>query len=756
MTYKAILNRIRIIFLAIATLAAVSTGAQNEENKRPKIGLVLSGGGAKGLAHVGILQAIDSAGLKIDYITGTSMGAIIAGMYAGGYNAKQIRESAAKMDWMSAITSGSTKYEDLTIDAKDEFDNYIVQVPVDKGFKMKISTGVLEPIEVMLKLEEIFFPFYKSKNFNDLNIPFKCIATDLRDGTGIVLDKGDLAFATRSSMAIPGVFSATNYKNTKLVDGGVVRNFPVQDAIDMGADYVIGVNLFNGLNDPNDLTNMLDVMNQIINFQDASDLIKEKSMCDMILEPNVTKYSAGSFGSSDVILAIGDSIGREFYPLFKQLADSLYNGYGLDYINPDERMPEYNEKVQITKFAFEGLKNTNSELLIHNLDMQLGREYTVQEINDAIRRAMSSQYYSNIRYELEATNNKNGVCIRLIVDERPLSLINVALSYNTFTDASLILGYTRKNLIGERSITDAKIAISQSMRARVYHRFYFGRDLSKFVQAKYTFASYEIPRYDGKEKKAQYDYYHNSIAATVGHIKTKTRDTKFTIGFETFRLKKDVAQEEVAYDGKINNIFVNLKTRHNTLNRRFLPQKGVETEFNVYSAIRPRYKNIPEFKDRRNNIVRITGDWLLCQQITPRASIFENFAGAISYGDRMLVHQTFLGGSNKFLPSHFKFTGLNTAQLQESTIAMARFGFQYQVLGELYGIIQLNTAATYYSLDRYIGPDRDTDIDIAPKRWIHGIGATVAYNLSFLPFDISLFYSPDYKFNVNVNVGFCF
>ncbi|MCQ2204789.1 MAG: patatin-like phospholipase family protein [Bacteroidales bacterium] len=741
-----------IILLAQTVFSQVTPEDTTSQKitKRPKIGLALSGGGAKGLAHIGVLEAIDSAGLKIDYITGTSMGAIVAAMYAAGYNGKQIRKIASNMDWMNAIMSSSARFEDMTIDAKDEYGNYIGEIPLEDWYKMKISTGFFEPQEVMLKLEEVFFPVYKIKDFTKLSIPFKCVATDLRNGSAVVLDKGDLAFATRSSMAIPGVFSATDYNGTKLVDGGVVRNFPVKDVIDMGADYVIGVNLFEGLTNPHDLTTMLDVMMQVMNFRDANDLVTEKSICDMVLEPDVSKYSAASFSSCNTILAIGDSIGHEFYPLFRQLADSLHSAYGVEYADTS-RMRDYYETVRIDSFDVSGLKNTDKHLLLNNLMLKHGHYYTVLELNEAIRKAYTSQYYSKITYELIPTDEENGVCMKMKVDEIPMSFLNVGLSYNTFTGASLILGYTRKNLLFERSLTKFKIAISEAFRLRLNHRQYFGKNYNQYGEAIWDFSNFDVPIFNNRHKEALYDYRHNSISLTLGRISSKYSDHRIKMGYESFLLKSNVSKDTVTYDGRVNNFFVNLSRRKNTLNSKYLPQKGVCLNTDIYIAFKPKYK-LDDFDYKRDNVYRITFDGAFYQPIGSRAALFENISASTSYGSKMLVHHTFLGGQHSFLPSHFTFIGLNTAQRNEATMAALKIGLQYKLIGELYGIIRANTAMVLKPLDAYI----DNNEAIKVEDWIHGVGATVAYNLSFLPFDITLMYSPDYKFNVSVNVGFYF
>ncbi|HTL08372.1 MAG TPA: patatin-like phospholipase family protein, partial [Chitinophagaceae bacterium] len=188
---------------------------------RPKIGLTLSGGGAKGLAHIGILKAIDSAGLKIDYLTGTSMGSIIGGLYAIGYPADSIEKMARATNW-DLLLSNQASLRTLFMEEKDEYSKYTVELPW-VNHRFQLPTGVLQGQELWLKLSELLYPVYRNKDFSTFSIPFKCIGTDVGNGEAVVMSKGEITSAIRSSMAIPSFFTAVDYDGRRLVDGGIVR-----------------------------------------------------------------------------------------------------------------------------------------------------------------------------------------------------------------------------------------------------------------------------------------------------------------------------------------------------------------------------------------------------------------------------------------------------------------------------------------------------------------------------------------------------
>lgn len=270
------------ILLLVFFLSVIAT-AQNKK-VRPKIGVTLSGGGAKGLAHIGVLQAIDRAGLKVDFITGTSMGSVVGGLYAAGYSGDTIEILTKRLDW-GVLFSASPQLSEIGIEEKSEYDKYALTIPIEKR-KVKIGKGMIEGQELWLKLAEFFEPVYNITDFNKLPIPFKCMGTDLSTGNAIEMDHGSIISAIRASMAIPTVFTPVKYDDKLLADGGMVNNFPVSNVKEMGADYVIGVNLNHGLSKAEDLNSALDILGQIAFFKDAAIIQQQRDACDIYIFPN--------------------------------------------------------------------------------------------------------------------------------------------------------------------------------------------------------------------------------------------------------------------------------------------------------------------------------------------------------------------------------------------------------------------------------------------------------------------------------------
>jgi NTE family protein len=230
-----------ILFLLICLFSSSIAFAQIAEKKRPKIGLVLAGGGAKGLAEVGVIKVLEEAGIRPDYITGTSIGSIVGGLYASGYSVDDLYALAKEIDWNYYFNDDIARIHSPVIE-RDDHDKYLLSFPVEDK-KVKLPRGAVIGKKISLLLSRLTINAHECTDFDDLPIPFRCVATNFATGEAVVLSKGSLADAMRASMSIPSVFEPVVIDGQLLIDGASARNMPVQDVIDMGADIVIAVDI---------------------------------------------------------------------------------------------------------------------------------------------------------------------------------------------------------------------------------------------------------------------------------------------------------------------------------------------------------------------------------------------------------------------------------------------------------------------------------------------------------------------------------
>ena len=724
--------------------------------QRPKVGLVLSGGGAKGIAHIGILQAIDSAGLKIDYLTGTSMGSIVGGLYAVGYSGKDIDKIATDLNW-DVILSNKIDYRNLSVEEKDEYGNYSVEVGLKK-LKPQIPAGLIESEELWLKLNELFLPVYNIKDFSKFNIPFKCVAADLSDGQAVVLENGEIVNALRSSMAIPSVFTTVNYKNTKLVDGGIVRNFPVSDAVSMGADILIGVSLSGRETDVSELNNALDVLYRITQYRDAENMVEQKKLCNLLIEPPIGDYSAGSFGSVKEIMKIGKESGQKYYAYFKRLADSLNNLYPIKY-DPLNRLPK-TESIVIDSITFEGLENTSRSFLIDKLQITPGQTYTAEEINRGFRKAYSSRYYQKVYYHLKPTTGGHAV-LHCIVKEELMAQVKAALSYHSFLGPGLIFNTTIRNLLFDKSRTLAKLYISENPAFLLEHNQAFGRKGNSFINLSFLKENFPYHVYDGKNKTAAYDA--DNLVTDVNLERIIGTNWSIALGtnFNKKNFSPDVANYEMA-KGNSRNFLSYLKASAITTNKPYYPTQG--SIFSAEAGIAYHRKADIEIYDSEGNVTDVSN---LINEQPAYFKLNLNYEGFIPASLKFVFlyqlqaglcinSQSFtfdnfnVGGIQRIAKNQIVFPGLNETQINTASIGTALLGFQYNLTGNIYILGRANTGIYDFTTEQKF-------FDTGAIKFVNGFSLGAAYNLSFLPIEYNAMWSPEIgAFYNHVKIGFLF
>ena len=288
-----------------------ATTPEGEEGGRKKVGLVLSGGGAKGAAHVRVLQVLEEAEIPIDYIAGTSMGAIVGGLYAIGYTPAELDSLLCTQDWLSLL-SDQIGRENQYYSERQHTDRYIARYSLSQESRV-IPAGILPGESVMNMLNELTIGYHEMESFDDLPIPFACVSYDIVTGEEYVSRSGSLPMAIRASMSIPAAFLPVRTDSMILVDGGVYNNFPVDVVRQMGAEIVIGVDLYDGPYTIDEMGNMAEIFNQLTNFLGEEKYEINKDDVDLLLRPNLEGFSAASFTKAaiDTILMRGEEVARE-------------------------------------------------------------------------------------------------------------------------------------------------------------------------------------------------------------------------------------------------------------------------------------------------------------------------------------------------------------------------------------------------------------------------------------------------------------
>jgi len=737
---------------AVLLLSLPYGWAHAQPGPRPKIGVVLSGGGAKGLAHIGILKAIDSAGLKVDYITGTSMGSIIGALYAVGYSADSIENISRRIDW-GLLLSNQSSMRSMIMDEKDEYGRYDVELPwVNHAFRL--STGVIEGQELWLKFSELFRPVYKIKDFSRFSIPFKCIATDVSTGEAVVLDTGEIVSAIRASMAIPSVFTAVEYGHQKLVDGGVVRNFPVKDVREMGANIVIGDNVAGPLRRPEQVTNALQVLLQVAFFREAADTRMQIPLCDIYVHQPLEKFTMGNFGDADEIIADGVEAGRRLYPRLKALADSLNAIYG-----PQEpvrsRLPAVHP-IKISSYQVKGLMRTNQGFFIQSMDLETNHYYTADNLARMVRRAFGTRYYNRITYALEPLPDSTAR-IDFDVAENPLTFAKLGLNYNQFSGISAILNLTTRNFLTATSRSLVTMNIGQNFRVRAEHLQYFSRRANFSFTIGPQLDQFKITTYNAAYKEA--GLYNQSYFRGDGHFGYSTnRDLTVGLGSRWEYIDYDPSITS-SLDFKGNNSFVTsyFFIRSNTLDRPFYPRRGLKFDIEADHV----FEQTPNVQFFGSNVVRNDTSFsahpyqrLLVgyDQYVPLASRYTlqvHLQGGLNiHYHNNIMNEFSIGGLTDQYHNQVTFAGLRDGAFYSASIAGGGLALRYQ----LYNNVMITGKANVlfnnflYKSNFFTTPD-----------FLSGYALTFTYNFALGPLELSAMYSDQSREVIGyINIGIPF
>ncbi|WP_153798637.1 patatin-like phospholipase family protein [Foetidibacter luteolus] len=715
--------------------SVIHAGAQNA---RPKLGLTLSGGGAKGLAHIGILKAIDSAGLNIDYVTGTSMGSIIGALYACGYSGDSIEKIARKIDW-DILLSNSSSLQSLMVEEKDEYNKYAVELPwVNSAFRLPI--GVLESEELWLKFSEFFFNVRHIKDFSKLPKGFSCIAADVATGESVVYNKGEIVYAIRSSMAIPTVFTAVNYEKRKLVDGGVVRNFPVSDAKKMGADLVIGSNVTAGLLPTEKIRNAFQVLLQIAFFREDADSKNERKLCDIYVPHLLDDYTMGSFGSAPEIIQEGIDRGREMYPRFKQLADSLNALYGIQH---QDKPVLSKDSVWISDYKITGLDKMKENFFLHVLQFEPNHYFSAAQLSEHVRKAFGTRYYNKIVYSLQPKKD-TAYTIVFDVEENPLTFAKLGILYNSFAGVGLIGNLTARNFLTPYSRSSLTLHVGENMRLKAEHTQFF-RSIRNFsATLKMQAEQFNINTYTNYKKDGVYTqaYFMGDLSMQVSMAR------KFAGGigtrFETFHFRPDIPSQ-LELRGTVDFLTSYAFVKYNSLNSNIYPKKGVKIDAEagyVYSQ-NPKLRFYSQGRLIGNqdslgfSFLNYTRTRLNVEHyvpVYPKLVFLTQFQSGINFNyQQSILNDFYVGGLTNVFRNQVTFAGVDEGTVTTSSIATLQLGLRFQMYPSLFVTGRAN--ALYHNFLSSTNRFR-----FATATFLSGYSLTLGYNFVLGPLEVSAMY----------------
>ncbi|QOW11110.1 patatin [Kaistella flava (ex Peng et al. 2021)] len=453
---KKFLIYLLFLFLNISLNAQVKEGFTIPKN--PKIGLSLSGGGAKGFAHIGVLKVLDSLGVKIDYISGTSMGAIVGGLYASGYTGKEIEKIVMDTDFYSIIANEKNRQE--TSFFNKSVDNYILTVPIKNGKINVLPRAISTGQKNIYLLKELFKNVSTITDFSKLPIPFMCVATNLESGGMKLFESGDLVSSIMASSAFPSLMDPVKIGDSLYIDGAMTINYPSQPLKDKGIDIVIGVDLSQGLSSRKDLTSAISILNQVIDFGIQKETKIQYKYTDINIHPNLDGTSATSYDAKQAILDSGYVEAQKYaqtLSLLPKREDKLLRA---------PMSTVYSNVYKIDSLALENDHIFRKNYVLGKMNLKIPSLQTYGGINKMVDKLYATNNYRLINYDIIQHDDKNFLKLDVTEDDTRFFL-RFGLHYDEIFKTGLLLNATSKRLLFRNSTSSLDIVVGDQPR------FYF-------------------------------------------------------------------------------------------------------------------------------------------------------------------------------------------------------------------------------------------------------------------------------------------
>lgn len=705
------------IILLLCIIAFGSVMGQEKKDK-PKIGVVLSGGGAKGLAHIGVLRVLEEAGVEVSYIGGTSMGAIIGGLYAAGYSANELDSIFNSLD-PDAMLRDFTPRGSKNFFEKRNDELYALSLPFKKfkiGFPTAFSKGLYNYTTVNRLTDHVRYV----RNFDDLPIPFVCIATDIETGTEVVLRKGVLPDAILASSAFPSLYSPVEIDGRLLIDGGVTNNYPIEEVRAMGADIIIGVDVQDPLKTRDQIKGATGVLIQINNYQMIQKMEGKREATDIYIKPDIAGFTVISFEEGREIIAKGEESGRKILDQLQKL------GVG----HPIKRQHiTVQDSICVDQIKIEGLKNYTRSYVIGKLSFKPGTRISYDKLNNGITSLNATQNFTSLSYSFE--RDEDGEVLKLRVRENPMDrYIKFGLHYDGLYKSGLLVNYTHKNLIWRNDVASLDVILGDNFRYNfdyyIDNGFYLSYGLRSYFSSfnKNIAASYGVEKFDGignvKSVNIDFTDFTNQI-----YIQTIFAQ-RFLLGggieYKHLKIKSETVMdaEPVFDDSDYVSAYGYLK--YDSYDNKYFPSKGY-----FFSGEAKTYAYSSDYTDSFERFTIIKGEIGAARKLGCNFTLSAEAETGFTLGEqRVGSFDFFLGGYGYYMTNGFRqFYGYDFLSVSGNSYIKGAITLDYKLLkshhfnvtanyanigddlykeGEVFSIPEFSGYAIGYGMETVIGP----------------------------------------------------
>ena len=685
-----------------------------KDNKNLKVALVLSGGGVKGYAHLGVLRVLERENIKIDYITGTSIGALVGTLYSIGYSVDEIEKFLDDIN-VSSFLETVTDNTNLSLEKKESLKKYSAYLSFDNELNFSFPKGLKGTGEEYLILKKMLGKYEYMDSFDNFPIPLRIVATNLNTGETKAFSKGDVAKALIASMAIPSIFEPMKIDGEIYVDGLVSRNLPVEEAYDMGADIVIASDIGAPVVEKDDY-NILSVMSQANTIQ-ASNITKvSREKASILISPDIKDISAIASSKKEELMKLGKLAAEKEIDKIRLLTKNDNEKKKEKFVNDND------VKIVINKIEYSEKFSNNTIIVLNDIFKSLlNKPITKKEIDKKIIDIYSSKYMDKVYYTIDDNT--------LIIDgEKPHSN-RVGLGFNYLT------GYGTTFNIGSDLFFNGKFKNSVDLNLKFGD--YLGADLATLsyygIKNRFGFLTNigydENPffLYDNRKKIAK--FISREAYFKLGLFTQPTNNTMFSYGLlsKFSSLKQDTGGNETkSLEYSENSTKTYLSYKYNSLDSITNPMKGVKADFN--------YTFSSSFGKSKSNLYGPAFTLKAYAPITPKFSFIYGLNYSSLRGDNIRADRRIkLGGIYTNMDTNdFEFYGFNYQEKQVKDLISLTLGFKHKIVYSLYFSTKFNIAT--FNEENFMQNNRTR----MWKDYSQGLAFSLSYDSPIGPIEFSI------------------
>lgn len=659
-----------------------------------KVGLVLSGGGAKGLAHIGVLKTLDSLGVKVDYITGTSMGAIIGSLYASGYSGKQLDSIFNSLNFDEVINDNLPRAS-KTFYERDNSEKYAVTLPFD-NFKIHLPSAISKGQNVFNLLSKLTLHVSHVHDFEKLPIPFFCIATNIETGEPVMLDKGSLPQAIAASSAFPSLLQPVIIDDQILIDGGVVNNYPIDEIKAKGMDIIIGVDVQDDLADRKGLETAPEILIQINNFRTIRDMKEKSKKTDIYIKPDIHDFNVISFNEGKRIIKTGNNAANLLAIQLKNLSNIQGN------VVKKELKVSSADSIKIKGISVDGNKRYTRAYIMGKLKLKRDEKISYEDFNKGVNNLVATKNFNSFIYEFEPADDGYNL-ITHVRESEVTEFLKFGIHYDDLYKSAALVNFSKTRALFNNDVVSLDFILGDNVR---YNFDYFidkGYYWSVGLKSRYnTFHKsidaaliledddivlQSINKIDVKLGDITNQFFLQTLFRKDFSLKLGVEHKWLKITSETF-IDMDNNEEKTTFE---NSHFFSLfgKLKFDTYDNRFFPKEGFlfDGDFHLYLSSSDFNENFSQFSFAKGKIGYTLG-------ITEKFAINAESEGGFKIGDDSNNSLNFaLGGyGNNFINNFITFYGYDYLSITGSGFVKGTVNLDYEIFKKQHIIFSANYA----------------------------------------------------------------